>query len=210
MKTDGIIFDMDGTIWDTCVEVARTWSEEMARIGVNKTFTVEVIRSCMGMLMEDFAAKAMPEIDADKRIPYLKQCCAYENEYLAEHGGNLFRGVTQTLEKLSEKYPLFIVSNCQAGYIEAFFQGHHTEKYFKDYENPGRTGLDKAGNIRLIAQRNHLKAPVYVGDTSGDMEACKKAGVPFIYAAYGFGEVDAGDYDAKIDSFDQLCDLFIK
>lgn len=205
---DGIIFDMDGTIWDTCEIVAQTWTETMRRLKVDKQFDTELIRSCMGLVMEDFAAKSMPEIDKDKRLGYLKQCCEYENEYLAGHGGVLFPGVVRTLERLSRKYPLFIVSNCQEGYIEAFFSGHHTAHFFKDYENPGRTGLGKAENIRLIAERNGLKRPVYVGDTKGDLSACQAAGVPFIYAAYGFGEVPLSQCAAKIDSFEGLCSLF--
>ena len=34
----------------------------------------------------------------------------------------------------------------------------------------------KDENISLIVKRNGLKKPVYVGDTQGDFEACKKAG----------------------------------
>lgn len=208
MKTDGIIFDMDGTIWDTCKIVADSWMAALNDEGIKKVFTVDVIRSCMGLMMEEFAAKCMPEIEADRRLVYLKKCFEYENKYLAEHGGLLFEGVEKTLAALKEKYPLFIVSNCQDGYIEAFFAGNHTGHFFKDYENPGRTGLSKDGNIRLICERNNLAAPVYVGDTKGDMEACKKAGVPFIYAAYGFGDVKEG-YDEKIENFTELKQLFL-
>ena len=36
--------------------------------------------------------------------------------------------------------------------------------------------------------RNHIDKAVYVGDTMGDYEAACYAGVPFIYAKYGFGK----------------------
>lgn len=208
MKTDGIIFDMDGTIWDTCKIVADSWTAAMGSLGVDKQFSVDMIRSCMGLVMEEFAAKCMPEIDEDRRLMYLKTCFEYENAYLSRNGGLLFEGVTETLQELREKYPLFIVSNCQDGYIESFFEGNHTEHFFTDYENPGRTGLAKAGNIRLICERNGLKSPVYVGDTQGDLSACLDAGVPFIYAAYGFGEVEDG-YAARLEHFSDLKKLFL-
>ena len=51
----------------------------------------------------------------------------------------------------------------------------------------------KGENIRLIMERNQIKDAVYVGDTAGDAQACRLAGVPMIYAAYGFGNVE-GDY----------------
>ena len=53
-------------------------------------------------------------------------------------------------------------------------------------------------------ERNGLKNPVYVGDTSGDAKSAKDAGIDFIYAAYGFGEVSDDSYVAKIESFAEL------
>ena len=94
------------------------------------------------------------------------------------------------LAALSARCPLFLVSNCQDGYIEAFFQAHGLGRYFTDYENPGRTGLPKADNIALVAERNGLRRPLYIGDTQGDYDAASKAGVPFLHAAYGFGRID--------------------
>ena len=86
-----------------------------------------------------------------------------------------------------------MVSNCQAGYIEAFFAGNRTGHLFDDSENPGRTGLTKGENIRLVMARNGIKRSVYVGDTDGDRRAAEEAGVPFIHAAYGFGTAKRAD-----------------
>ncbi len=52
----------------------------------------------------------------------------------------------------------------------------------------------KADNIRLIMERNHLEQVVYVGDTQMDADACKAAGVPIVFASYGFGTVKEPDY----------------
>lgn len=71
------------------------------------------------------------------------------------------------MDRLSDTYDLFIVSNCQDGYIESFYEYHKLERYFKDYENPGRTGLSKGENIKLVIDRNNLDAPVYVGIRTG-------------------------------------------
>ena len=51
-----------------------------------------------------------------------------------------------------------------------------------------------------------MKEAVYVGDTQGDANACDMAGVPMIYASYGFGNVE-GDYPV-IRKFSDLLDLF--
>ena len=106
------------------------------------------------------------------------------------------------LEILSKKYYLYIVSNCQKGYIEAFLHAHHLEKYFKDIEMSGRTGKDKGHNILLLMERNHIQEAVYIGDTHGDQEASRFAGIPFIFASYGFGNVTHPD--KVIKSFKEL------
>lgn len=110
----------------------------------------------------------------------------------------------KTLTLLQDKYKLFIVSNCQDGYVQTFFDCHGLGHYFTDFEMSGRTGQAKGENIKLIIARNHLTKAVYVGDTLGDKEAAGYAGVPFIYARYGFGNLD--HEDNAIDSIDQIID----
>ena len=121
----------------------------------------------------------------------LDKCCIRENDYLAEHGGVLYPELENTLAKLQKDYNLYIVSNCQSGYIEAFLQHYDFEKYFEDIECYGNNELSKGENIKLIVERNGLDKAVYVGDIQGDYEATMEAGLPFIHAAYGFGTISA-------------------
>ena len=113
-----------------------------------------------------------------------------ENDYLIVHGGELYPDVEKTLDELSERYDLYIVSNCQRGYIESFFSYHGLDRYFKDTECYGNNELEKSENIKLIVERNNIDEAVYVGDIQGDYDSSKKAGVKFIHAAYGFGTID--------------------
>ncbi|KAI7246092.1 hypothetical protein KC345_g12114, partial [Hortaea werneckii] len=142
----------------------------------------------MGLQVYEAGRKLFPNLDEDTRQKILRECCEVECQCLAKQGGRLYEGLEAVLKALSAKYKLFIVSNCQAGYIEAFYDYHQLHKYFADYENPGRTGLSKGENIKLIMDRNNLSDPVYVGDTEGDRKAAGFAGIPFVYAGYGFGE----------------------
>ena len=82
---------------------------------------------------------------------------------------------------------------------------YNLDKYFVDFECPGRTNLSKAENIKIVIERNNLKHPVYVGDTQMDCDAAKKAGIPFIYARYGFGNTE--EYNHVIDKFEELLSL---
>lgn len=206
MKFDGIIFDLDGTLWDSTAEVAKTWTSVIAKYNLNrKEVTVEDLKPCMGKLLDEIASILLPELDPKKQMQVIKECCEYENEYLGEYGATLYDKLEDTLKELSKNHKLFIVSNCQDGYIECFFKAHKLDKYFIDYECPGRTGLPKSENIKLIVERNNLKNPVYVGDTQGDANAAKLANVPFIFAKYGFGNVD--EFFNSIESFDELLEI---
>ena len=190
---DGLLFDLDGTLWDSVDAICASWNRTLAELAPEYAGTVtrEKLLPCMGMLLPDILGRLAPDLGRKRAVPLLEKLLEEENRYLAAHGGTLYPQVPETLAELAGKYPLFIVSNCQAGYIEAFFQTHGLGKFFTDYENPGRTGLDKAGNIALVAERNGLKRPLYIGDTQGDYNSSAKAGVPFLHAAYGFGTVDA-------------------
>ncbi len=203
MKYDGIIFDLDGTLWSATQAICDTWNIVLKRHPeLNRTMTVEELDRCMGLPMYEIAARLFPTLSEKMQHELMDECCVCENEYLAEHGGILYDGVEEVIEELSKTYPLFIVSNCQEGYIEAFLKAHHLEKYFTDTECWGRTRAAKGISNQMLIKRNNLKNPVYVGDTQGDKQSATDAGIPFIFAAYGFGQTD--DWTYRINSFRQL------
>ena len=191
MKYDGVLFDLDGTLWNATEGIARSWAEALQAVpDVKRPPTVQELEGVMGMTAESLVDTLFPYLPQARGLEIFDLCCAAENKYLTAHGGKLYEGVDTLLKELSQKLPLFIVSNCNHGYIESFLTAHGFAACFRDYEYIGRTGLQKSGNIRLVVQRNNLKAPIYVGDTQLDCESAKEAGIDFIHAAYGFGQVD--------------------
>lgn len=211
----GIIFDMDGTLWDSAENVAASWNlaideyvsgmseAEINELGMrHEPITVEDMYSVMGKTMDKIAEILFPNMQIDQRTKLLELCCIRENGYLSEHGGLLYPNVKETVEKLKDKYHVYIVSNCQAGYIEAFLKYYGYEDLFEDIECYGNNNLQKADNIALVVKRNNLDEAVYVGDIQGDYDSSMAAGVKFIHAAYGFGTINA-DVE-KIDEFSQL------
>ncbi len=203
MQFDSIIFDLDGTLWNATNGILETWNKTISRFSeVEKPLTIADIEGVMGLALKDLSLKLFPYLDVETRLKIASHCLKEECELLQKQHTILYDGLEKTLSKLSKNYKLFIVSNCQCGYIEAFFDFHGYGKYFQDFENAERTGLSKGENIKLIIERNNLKSPIYVGDTTGDLAAAKHARIPFVYAAYGFGEVK--EYDFKIDCLEEL------
>ena len=189
MKT-GIIFDMDGTLWDSAEEVAAAWSRiTVPRLG--KRVTKEDLYRTMGMPMDELAKVIFPDYELSELLPVMEESYQMENDYLRRHGAALYPDLIETLRLLAETYPLYIVSNCQEGYIEAFLDYYHLESYFQDFICYGTNNLPKSDNIAQIIARNHLDRGIYVGDIQADYEAALAGGAEFIHAAYGFGTIQA-------------------
>ena len=202
MDIDAIIFDLDGTLWDSCRVVAESWGKTLRQLGcADWEPKPETISGIMGMTAEEITAALFSRYGERGREICL-QCIHGENEYIARHGGDLYPGVRETLAALWEIWPLFIVSNCLEGYIECFLESSGLGPLFRDHVCEGDTGLKKAGNIRLLAERHGLEHPVYVGDTAADERSAREAGCPFVFASYGFGKAERPD--AAIAAFAEL------
>ncbi len=189
---DGIIFDLDGTLWDSCRIVAESWGYTLrTKYASQQAPTKAEVRSVMGLTVSQIAEKLFSDY-GNRALEICTDCIREENSYLASHGGGTpYPGLEELFCRLSERCGLYIVSNCIDGYIQCFLSCTGLGKYIKDFECEGVTGMKKADNIALIAQRNGLKRYIYVGDTSSDEESAALAGCPFVHASYGFGTAKA-------------------
>lgn len=193
---DSIIFDLDGTLWDSTESIANSWAtaiREQTDLDA-PPITRDTMVPLLGKLLPDIVSAIFPDESEESKQHILDICTQQEHEDLLRQCAPLYDGLEETLQQLSEKYQLFIVSNCQAGYIEVFLETSGLGDYFSGHLCPGDTGNAKAANIRELIRRYHLQSPVYVGDTTGDWAAAGEAGIPFVFAAYGLGFVEQPDY----------------
>ena len=200
-----IIFDMDGTLWDSADNVAESWNIAMKEWGYDREPINEAdMQRVMGKTMDQIAEILFDKVEGQERADLLAHACKVENDYLREHGGVLYPEIRETMEKLKEEYRLLIVSNCQSGYIEAFLDYYKFHDLVEDIECFGNNNKPKNENIALICERNNIakEDAVYVGDIQGDYDSATAAGVKFIHAAYGFGTIDAEV--EKIEAFKEL------
>lgn len=210
-KKSNIILDVDGTLWNTTTVVAEAWNDAIIADGRSQIrCTPERLQGLFGKPMNVIGELLFTDVDQSVREKLLEDCCRYEQRALQEGEFDLlYPGVAETIRLLSkeQKRRLFIVSNCQSGYIELFLQKNHFEEYITDMECFGNTGLSKGENIKIVMQRNGMETidTIYVGDTAGDQEAAMAAGIDFVYAKYGFGEVM--HVDTEIRSFEELLRL---
>lgn len=187
----GIIFDVDGTLWDSSASVAEAWNAYLQKHTeyTHIRLTGDGIRRSMGLSLPEVADTVFSFAGIQERKALLEGCLACELSYLEAYGAVLYPGMADALRSLGRRYPLYIVSNCQDGYIELFLKVSGVKECIRDFESYGHTGLQKSANIRLLMERNGMDDAVYVGDTQGDYESAQRAGISFVYAAYGFGRV---------------------
>lgn len=201
-----IIFDVDGTLWDSTDVVAKSWNMAVREnTDLEANYTGESLKYLFGKTMQEIFAAVFPEysLEEQTRLGYI--CFDYENRLLETEYGTPYEGVIDTIKELSKKHDLYIVSNCQQGYIEVFLKTMGLQEYVKDHLCFGDTGVSKDQTILKLMKRNQLKDVVYVGDTLGDYNSCVKAGVPFIFAEYGFGEVPEAIH--RINHFSELLEF---
>ena len=203
MKFKAFIFDVDGTLWDSVDVCVMSWNNAISEhSNYPPVVTRDQLKCLFGKPMKEIFEAVFPGIPEEEQIRLAKYCEEYENRMLKEIPGTSYPGVADTIRELSKKADLYIVSNCQSGYIELCMEGLGIGEYIKDYACYGDNKVSKGENIRLLMERNGLENVVYVGDTQGDANACKEAGIPMIFAAYGFGEVENIEY--QISNFTEL------
>jgi phosphoglycolate phosphatase len=202
MEKTGLIFDVDGTLWDSTIPVAESWTEELHCLGKSGVITPQDFKKVMGLPMNLLADGIFPQYPKEEREFLAKNCIEFEVQYLQKHPGTLYPRVKETLRTLAERYPLYIISNCQIGYIEALISGTGLDGLIKRHLCWGDNHLLKGENIRLLVREEGLEKGLYLGDTASDEAETHKAGLPFVYASYGFGK--AIKPEATITSFDEL------
>ena len=199
-RDKAVLFDLDGTLWDSSREVLLCWNRVLSPLG--RHITEEELARLMGFTPREIGDLQFSDLPPCQRYALTERCLKAEDPYLYARGARLYPGVRETLRALKRRYFIGLVSNCTEPYAQAFLHAHGLTALFDDHETAGRTGLGKGENIALLLKRNQIKRAVYVGDTAKDLEAAQAAHVPFLYASWGFG--DLTNIQPKATSFWKL------
>ena len=121
---ESIIFDIDGTLWDSRALVAEGYNIQLRSEGAaDRCVTAEALRPLFGKVMTEIADALFPDIAPEPRYALMERCMATENRYLHENPCRIgYPKVRETMEALAKRHRLFIVSNSQQGYPELCIQ----------------------------------------------------------------------------------------
>ncbi|MCC5808846.1 MAG: HAD family hydrolase [Ectothiorhodospiraceae bacterium] len=204
---DGLIFDLDGTLWDASEATALGWNAAIRNRGIGEMrVSGQDVRGVVGQPFERCIDILFPGLSPALRHALVPAFDQYERKEVERRGGRLYDGVQTGLKALSASYKVFIVSNCQDWYLESFLRQSQLRSCFSDVDCHGRSSRPKPEMIQNLMVRFGLSRPVYVGDTQADQSAASAAGAEFVHAAYGFGVVQ--DSPRAFASFPELVAWF--
>src|SRR5215203_3198837 len=108
MLHDGLIFDLDGTLWDSTVPVARAWSEAVRTLNVpSKVITPTSVAGIMGMPHAEILQTFFPESSLETRERIAETFYGDEVALIRKEGAILYTGVREGLATLAKEYRLF-------------------------------------------------------------------------------------------------------
>ena len=118
LHIDSVIFDLDGTLWDTCSSCAVAWNNVIRRGDIRfRDVVAEDVRKVAGKPHETCIRETFAGLPEDQVQYLIQETMLEDNAVVATIGGDLYDGVVVGLRAMRKRYPLFIVSNCQSGYI---------------------------------------------------------------------------------------------
>lgn len=205
-RYDSLIFDLDGTLWDASATSADGWNQALDHLAPrHRRVSADDIREVAGMPFLDCVHKLFGDLGPEAEV-FCEALDESERRAIESRGGALFDGVSSGIPVLAKSLDLFLVSNCQSWYLEAFWTHSGLRNHFREFDCHGGSSMSKARMISALVQRYSLKAPIYIGDTAGDEEASSAAGIPFGHVNYGFGIAANPKY--RFDSFRHLVEWF--
>ena len=168
---DSIIFDLDGTFWHSTGQICEAWNVVLKRHAEIKRppVTINELGECMGLPMYDIAAKLFPLESKEVQTAIMDELCAYENEYLSEHGARLFDGLENVLSLLS-KIGDFLNKDME---IYSFKNKDEAQELL----NNSRIQIDEIDNelFKLICKRTSLAKDIVLAKSYLEMPIYDKA-----------------------------------
>ena len=190
MSPSLIVFDLDGTLVDSSRDLANAVNALLAELGAASIRTADVV----GMVGDGAAVlvrRALTAAGLDPETPAaLDRFLAHYDPHLLDNT-RPYPGTAETLQTLSERAELAILTNKPSRATELMLAGLGLRQYFRDAIG-GDTSWGRkpapAGLLHLCEAAGAAPAEtLLVGDSAVDLATARNAGTRICLARYGFG-----------------------
>lgn len=209
-KPQLLIFDLDGTLVDSCRDLATAVNLMRRSYGL-PPLTVETITGFVGDGVRLLVTRALQgtTIDIDEAMQV--QAPLYREHLLDETA--LYPGVREGLHRLRELgHVLAVGTNKPADACERILQHFRIRPLFAQVMGGGSTPhLKPHPEMLQIMMRATGVVPGdtwMIGDHHTDLESGRRAGAHCIFLSYGYGNKGAETPDRTCHSFNEVVGLF--
>ncbi len=195
MAPEAVLFDLDGTIWDSW-----PWYAHLAGIRGRASRNAVILEQGQPAATILRQAGVTPA-----RFPTL---CERNISTLS-----IYPGVRRGLEEMSKRsIPSGIVTNLPGWIVLPMLRSLRLQDYFGaivDYGRPARRKPHPEPLLITLRDLGIAASPAiwYVGDSISDCQAARAAGVSFAWASYGYGSERPPGTDKVITRFRQALSL---
>lgn len=183
-----VIFDLDGTLVDSQLDVLGAFASAFAALGLPKP-PDEDLRHVIGMRLEDCFAHFVGDDEA-----LYKEGARLFREWYQDHyldNTRPYPGADAALRALAPRVPLALCTMKKWQFARKILDGFGWAALFSEVLGSEEGFAAKPHPAMLLELCRRLDAApaevLYVGDTAMDAEMAQRAEAPFAFAAYGYG-----------------------
>ena len=190
-----LLFDLDGTLVDSLDELDLCINLALRKHSLPHIEKVDVARFIgkgTGVMVQRTLTHLLGKQQSGQYMAAVLQ--AY-NDYLTQYAGTqtrLLPGVLPSLERLSQHYPMALVTNKPRAVTEPLLKRLHLQPFFKSIVAGDDTPHPKPAPDMLWLAANELNAKydscVMVGDSMNDQQAACNAGMQACLLNTGYNE----------------------
>jgi len=201
-----IIFDLDGTLVDSCQDLSTAVNLMRAHFGLSP-LPVETITGFVGNGVRKLVARALQGTNVNVEEALRVQAPLYLAH--AADDTTLYPGVYEGLKRLRAcGHSLAVATNKPAEPCDIILKHFGIHDWFVSVLAAGRFPVLKPEPdmiFNIMATAGMTPEDTWVaGDNTTDLEAARRAGVRSIFLTYGYGTPGNEEPTIRCDSFDEL------
>ncbi|MGC8762283.1 MAG: HAD family hydrolase [Acidobacteriota bacterium] len=189
-----MVFDLDGTLIDSQEDVLAAFGAAFRALRLPMPPRERLLR-VIGLRLETCFLPFVGDDEAQAAEGALR----FREHYAAHHLDHTlpYPGAEEALARLSRRFALGLCTMKRRDFLEKILRAFRWEGHFRAVlgSEEGFPPKPDPAMLREVLRRLAVepRRALYVGDTWMDAAMAEKAGVPFAFAAYGYGDGAALD-----------------
>ncbi|MEC1177810.1 HAD hydrolase-like protein [Metasolibacillus meyeri] len=213
--TTAIIFDMDGTLFQTNLILEPALEATFDVLRANGEWSgatpIEKYREIMGVPLPVVWATLCPKHSMEQHVTSNQLFQEALITQIKRGKGALYEGVEATLAQLSKDHSLYIASNGQTAYLQAIVEQYQLERFINGvYSIDLIASGNKSELVQFVKEQNNIEAGYVVGDRASDINAARHNQLTSIGVRFDFAqESELAQADYVVDDFNNIFPLVL-